>query len=312
VPIIGILLWANSLYQQTSYEFYQGETQAPLFKPFEMLLNWSELASQLVALGLLVVCAFLMMRLNARFSFIRIRTFLPTVIFLIITSGMPMLHHLLPVHFASLFLILSLSNIFAAFHDQTRVEYGFNAGLCLSLGALFYQSTIGFLPFIWIGLFTVRKNPQWRDFVAPILGALIPLIFTFSWAYLNDSTHELLESINQNFITHQQHIRGNLSLQIYMGYLIFLLIVGSAFMILRNFDEKKVSSRKYFTVLFWMFVNSLLLIIAIPAASIEMFMLMAIPLGYLIANYFVFTRQRFWSGVLFYTLIALVIYMQFV
>lgn len=312
VPIIGILLWANSFYQQKSYQFYDGESQTLLFKPFEMLSNFSELTSQLLAFLILIACAFLMMRLNAQFSFIRVRTFLPTGIFLIITSGMPLLHHLLPVHFASIFLLFSLSNIFAAFHDQTKVEYGFNAGLFLSLGALFYQSTIGFLPFVWIGLLTVRKSPQWRDLVAPILGALVPFIFAFSWFYLNDNTNELFNNISQNFITQQQHIRGSISLQVYLGYLIFLLIVGSAFMILRNFDEKKVSSRKYFTVLFWMFINSLILILIIPSASIEMFMLMAIPLAYLIANYLVFTQQRFWSGTLFYLLIALVIYMQFV
>lgn len=312
LPLVGLLLWASSFLSADAYDFYLGENSMLLFKPINRLTELFPLVSKILALAILVGNALLMLRLNTRFLFIRVRTFMPAAIFLLITSAITPLHFLLPAYIAAFFVLLSLGNIFAAFHEQKSQFWGFNAGFALGVGALFYQNIIGFLPAIWIGLLTVKKSRGWRDVVTPILGVLTPLLLAFSWFYLTDNLIEMKNVILQNITTKRTLIRGDLSLQIYLAFVVLLTIIGSLFMVLKNFDEKKVSSRKFFTVLFWMFINSLLILVAIPSVSAEFFIIMALPLSYLIANYFVFIKNRIISSILFYTLLALVIYMQFV
>ena len=82
-------------------------------------------------------------------------------------------------------------------------------------------------------------------------------------------------------------------------------------MLLKQYDSKKVSSRKYFSIFFTIFVLGMLSFAFIPVTSQEMLVIIAIPVTYLISNLFVFMKSRFWSEVLFILLLGIVIFMQF-
>ena len=119
----------------------------------------------------------------------------------------------------------------------------------------------------------------------------------------------MLKVFEQNLITSNSHFGKNIKIQIYLGYLVLLTFLGSLKLI-KQYDYEKVSTRKYFTIFFLLFVNSIGIMLLVPSASQEMFIISSIPVTFLIANFFIFIKNRFWSELLFFILIAVIITLQ--
>ncbi|MFW5823018.1 MAG: DUF6427 family protein, partial [Tangfeifania sp.] len=80
--------------------------------------------------------------------------------------------------------------------------------------------------------------------------------------------------------------------------------------IIQQYDSKKVSTRKFFTVFFLLFITSLAGFTFVPATSQEMLVITAIPVTFLVSNFFVFLKSRFWGELLFSLLLIIVITLQ--
>jgi len=311
IPVLVLILWFRSYIQPEGFPFFPGEDQMPLFRLVGHISEWSVLASNLLTIGLVLAIAFIILRLNTAYSFIRVRTFLPSNIFIFIASGLTTLHSLHPVYLSAIFLLLSINRIFGAYGSPKVNANAFDAGFYIGLGSLFYFNLIFFFPIVWIGFVLIRKNPEWRNFILPMIGLAIPWLYCFSYYFFTDSVPELGIAISRNFLTPNYFLSGNINFQIYLGLLIFLTLLGSFFLV-QQIDEKNVSSRKYFQIFFLIFLISIAILIFIPSVSQEILVIMAIPLTFLLSNYLIFIRKQFWGNLFIYLLIAMVIYMQFI
>jgi len=110
-----LILWFRAYIEPESFHFFQGEDQMLLFRPFAALIKSSALVGNLVTIGMALILAFLILRLNTVYSFIRVRTFLPSNLFVLILSGLITIHSLHPVYFGTLFLLLAINRIFGAY-----------------------------------------------------------------------------------------------------------------------------------------------------------------------------------------------------
>lgn len=310
VPVIALALWIKSFLHPASFAYHTGENQMLLYKPIDMLLAGNPLTDNIVALAFALLLAFLVLRLNAQYVFIRVRTFLAPTLFILLTSGIPELHAMHPVYPAALFLILSIDRIFSSFDKGKIHSNAFEAGFLLAIGALFYLELIFFFPFLWIGFAVVRLKVNWREFVLSTIGFLLPLAAAAGFYLASGQAEGLIQIVQTNILTPEIFLREGLPIQIYVGYLIFLTILGS-FFLLSQYDEKKISTRKFFKVFFWIFLISVVLIFAVPAVSQEIMVLSAIPLSYLIANYLTFMKHHVWGEIFLYILAAGVISLQF-
>jgi hypothetical protein len=310
IPFIAFALWFRSFLDPVGYNFYQGEDLMLLYQPINYFLGKSPLASNIVALFFIILLAFLILKLNIQYAFIRVRTFLPPSLFVLITSGMSDLHAMHPIYPAALFLILTLDRIFNAYDKEIIHSNAFDAGIFLAIGSLFYLNLVFFFPFLWIGFIILKPNVNWREYILTTIGFILPWVGAATYYLATGSFDELLQTMKVNTISHQPFLRGNLPVQIYIGFLLFLTLMASIFL-LSQYDGKKISSRKYFKAFFWIFLISVLLILAHPSVSDEIIIIMAIPLTYLISNYLIFMKRQFWGEVFLYLLTAGVILMQF-
>ncbi|MGD9929625.1 MAG: DUF6427 family protein [Mangrovibacterium sp.] len=311
IPLMIVALWVRSWLHPAIFPFFEGENRMLLYRPVHQLLNGSAMANAVAAMLFAMLLAFMMLRLNTVFAFIRVRTFLPSNIFVLIISGLLLAHTLHPVYFGALFLLLATERIFSAYESQQIHSNAFDAGFLISVGSLFYFSLIFYFPVIWIGLLLIRKSPEWRHFALALTGALVPWLFAFSYYFLTDSLPELATTINQNLVTPNNLLQqGSFNHLIYLGFLILLILPGSFFLI-GQIDEKKISTRKYFQIFFVIFLTSVALLLVVPAVSLEILVIMAIPLTFLISNYLIYMRRQFWGNVLLFLFLGLIIYLQF-
>lgn len=311
IPLIVAALWFRAYIHPQSFSFFEGENQMPLYRPLQLLTDHWALFGNVMAIVLALTLAFIILRLNSSYSFIRVRTFMPPNIFVLIISGLAPLHSLHPVYFGALFLLLAVNRIFGAYDSDRVNSNAFDAGFYIGLGSLFYFNLVFFFPIVWFGFMLIRKNPEWRNFVLPIVGLLLPWLYAFAYYFFTDSLPDLGRAIVQNITTHSKLLDMTLPVKIYLGLLIFLTLTGSFFLVAKM-EEKKVSSRKYFQIFFGIFLIALIILIAIPAVFQEILVIMAIPLTFLLSNYLIFMRMQFWGNLFVLLLVGMVIYMQFV
>jgi len=310
-PLLGIIFWLQALINPQIYSFFNGESENILYQPVASLLQQNALAQSIVSLILVLILAFIAQLVNNRYNFIRIRTMLPAPLLIIILGGFTKIHTLHPVYFTSIFVMLAIYRLFNAFDKPKPYSTAFDTGFLLGLGSLFYFNIIILLPAFLIGIGILSSNYRWRQFVIVFLGFLLPLVFAFSYAFLTDSFLELLKTFERSIIMPNNHFKSNITLHIFLGFLIVLTVIGSI-NIIQQYDSKKVSTRKYFMVFFFIFIFSLFSFTFVPATSQEMLVISAIPLTFLISNYFVFLKSRFWGELLFSLLLILVITLQII
>ena len=311
IPVIAAALWVKSFMNPIPFPFYSGEDMMLLYQPINALVGKSTVASNIFALVFIILLAFLILKLNVQYTFIRVRTVLPSVLFILITSGLHELHAMHPVYPAALFLILTVDRIFNAYDKEVIHSNAFEAGIFLAIGSLFYLNLVFFFPFLWIGFIIIKPKVNWREFVLTTLGFIFPWLVALAYYAASNQTDELMITLKANISLHQSFLKGNLPIQIYLGFLGFLTMLAS-FLILSQYDGKKISSRKYFKAFFWIFLISVILIVANPAASQDIVILLGIPLTYLISNYLIYMKRPVWGEIYLYILAAGVIYLQFI
>jgi len=310
IPFIAIAIWFRSFIDSALFSFYPGEDMMILYQPVNYLLKDSPLASNIVALIFTILLAFLILKLNVQYAFIRSKSILPPSLFVLITSGMPDLHAMHPVYPATLFLILTIDRIFNTYDKEVIHSNAFDAGIFLAIGSLFYLNLAYFFPLLWIGFIVIKPKVNWREYILTTIGFALPWMGAFAYYMITGNSDELIQTLQSNFATHQVFLLKSLPIQIYIGFLVILTLLGS-FFLLSQYDGKKISSRKYFKAFFWIFLISVVLILASPSVSQEIIIILAIPLTYLISNYLIFMKRSFWGEVFLYILATGVILMQF-
>lgn len=311
IPLIVLVLWFRNYISPDQFHFFVGEDQMLLYHPLKVLTAWSPLASNLLAIVFALIIGFLVLRLNSSYSFIAVRTFLPSYVMILILSGLVSTQSLHPVFLGAIFLMLAIDRIFDSYEKKKIISNAFDSGFLIGLGSLCYFNLIFFFPITWISFILIRKSFKGSVFLLALIGLALPWLYAFSYYFLTDQLAVMEHIIVQNVVTSNKFFGANLPFQIYLGYLIFLTLIGS-FFLLSQLDEKKVSSRKYFQIFFIVFIIATLMLVLIPAVSHEILVIIAIPLTFLFSNYLIFMRRQFWGNLFIYLLIGLVIYMQFI
>lgn len=310
IPIAVLAFWAGKLLAPFNYPFATGEAQNVLYK---LLFRWfgdAALLNVILSAVMVVVLALLIELIIARYQFIRIRTRLPAILYVLLVGGITDMHTMHPAYFAVVFLLLAIFQMFSVFDQARAYPPLFNVGVLLGVGSLFYFNLFIVVPAFLIGIPVLSRGSKWREYVVLLLGFALPFVFALSYYFYTDRTTELLTIFEQNIVVHINHLKNNLPLQIYLGALVFITLIASVD-IAKHYDTKKVSSRKFFTVFFFIFLSTMVSYVLVPATSQEMLIVSAVPVTFLLSNYLVFLRSRFWGELFFTLLLLLVVALQF-
>jgi len=309
IPFIGVLLWLHSILKTPVVSFLFDSTPMPLYKFVTNLLPATSGKATILTLALVIIQGYWLVRLNTRFLFINSRNYMPALLFVLLCCCVPGLQRLNPTIFSGFFLLLAIEKIFESYRTDKLAYQYFVAAFYISVGSLFYPYMLFFMFFIWAGL-AVLKPFNWREWVFTITGFLVPVFFIFSFYYLvhNDPLrlyHDYKAAFSIGFHFSNYHI----STIVFFGFMVLLVMVASQFM-LRTFQNMKILPRKAFTIIFWLFINTLAVYLLIQQASVEMLFLGAIPVSYLLSNYFTFMKSLVWGNIYLVVLLLLIIWIQ--
>jgi len=250
----------------------------------------------------LIFAGFYLVKININYLIIQKRTQFPAF-FLIAISSFAFHQHLFSTSIiASLFLLLAIDRIFSSIEKEAPSLKYLDAGILIGLGSLFYNNLVFFLPFFLIAQFTFKQF-NWKEFVYPIIGLIVPFIYLFSGYFLfNRPIIADLKVTYQHMFFDSVKLDYPLPLLIGIGVYLVFMIVANMFAI-KKYATTKVLSRNLYQMIFYLFVIGLIVLIFVPSAGIELFFIISIPSSVLLSIYFSECRNSFINQVFFIILL---------
>jgi hypothetical protein len=264
-----------------------------------------------MSLLLVAIIAFLLVNFNTTSFFINERTYLPALVYILSVGLFPEYQTLNPAVPASLFLMLAVVKIADGYRKPGIANNFFDAGILISTGSLFYATLIWFGILVIIGIVLIRTVSV-SEIVISVCGLLTPYLMTFGiWYVAGKDLRALLVLINNNlFVASEVYFYPRLTIAALL--LSSIMVIVSLAFLFGNLNNKKIKSRKIFSLLIWLSLLSLGVYILLPSVSVEIIWIIAIPVSYLLTHYFIFMKKKLFPEIFLSLLFILVALIQIV
>ena len=296
IPVIGVLFWMNSFQSAVSLDLKQANGAMPLYYLVFDLLKNSGFWQVFVSFCLVIVNSFFVAQLSSSFIFLRKRSYLTGIIYLITVSSLQFLHAFLPVHLATLCVLMSIYFIFDTYHKPIEITFTFNASFFLALASLFYFPSVILFPLVWIAIFVLQKSDNWRLLVVPLLGFGLPWLFIWAYTFLSGSSSAMWKDlIGMLFTSHNAYLLEPLFLLI-TGVVTVTTTLGSL-SVIAVYHRMKVSARKYFVILYWMLGLVVASALGLITIGIDIVALSTIPVAFFISHFLLSDKRLIWREI---------------
>ncbi len=213
--------------------------------------------------------------------------------------------YLSPALFSATFILLMLRSLFLLAKADKQNGNIFDLGFMVSIAALFYFPTWGFLLFLLLGLGTVRPF-VFREWIILWLGVVAPLFVLFTIFFYNDLSLPTVTLHNWNL---DGQISELMKIQIVvLGFIALFVIVTSQ----SALSGVAIQVRKFSSLLLF----SLLIIVASFFLQADLHwshaVWLAIPLSILLTMFLLQIRRIVWAEILHSVLILIIIAFQII
>lgn len=310
IIITQLLVWASAFINlQGRFSLYFDLYPMPLYGVLSSLIGTNPLPGIIFTMALVGLMAFLMVNLNTYLFFINERTFLPAVIFILLSGLFPQYQLINPAIFGAMFLMLAIRRIMETYRVAGTAYNFFDAGIFIGTGSLFYANLVWFALILLAGVILLRAINM-KEIVISFIGLVTPYFITFGIYYLlGKDLKELWDLIIYNLFG----LTGNFEFSRLM--IIALLFIGlitarSLGFLLSVINTKKIQSRKTFYLLLWVMGISLAIFFLLRAVSVEIVWITGIPVSYFLSHYFVFIKRKLFPEIFFTVLLVLIALIQ--
>jgi len=301
IPILGLLLWLNSF---NTKDIIGLDNSMPLYSLLKTICLNNNIALNILAFFILIANAFLLNRLNETFVFVKQRTNLPGLIYMILACSIVSIKGMQAAIPASFFIILAINRSFASYQEKNTSISSFDIGFICSIALLFHINIFPYLIWVWF-IIIVLEQIKLKNIIASTIGFITPLFITASYYYITDR-ESLINIILKSITSKKVHTINfsELNLSVLFIFLALLCVISIAYLF-TVFEDKKIRSRKYFIILFSLFVFTIAQYIVLPNTGLEIYFILIIPLSYIISHYFILQKHRYWGEIFFILLIII-------
>jgi hypothetical protein len=300
IPLLAIFLWSD-IFMHNREAFVPLPYSMPAYT-FVMKYLTNIIMSGIIALLLIILQAFYLVYINKVYNFISQRTFLTSLLFVLISSAFLNLHYLHPAIIANIFILLTIVEIFSSYRKPKVYKESFNAGFLIAVAGLFYVNANFLIFFVFVSLMILHSF-NWREWFAVILGFVTPYLITLFLYYYTDSWSELQLISKAIFEYHSPKLIWPLSYYIFSGILSAIAII-SIFKLSTSYSNNKISTRNYFSLFTILLIFVFSIFLVVPFASIELIVILAIPISYLMANYYLSSANKWVQEITFVLLLT--------
>jgi len=309
--LIAILLWLQSFLSHSGPTPYFESHEMPFYTIVRRMAGGNIFLERIFAFTMLIATSLYLIQLNTKHILIKYRTYLPTLLFIVLSSSFLPLQRINPGIFAAFFMILAIDNLFSAYESSKTLDHLFKAGMFVAIASLFYFPAIFFLGLVIISLFILR-SVAFRNWVVSLFGFITPWFLVLFYFYFFHDNLNALQSII-SFATKSAEFGRfyGIAFTLFYSYSGFLLIIATLYLI-GVFPTQKISARKFYSIFLWFILFAFIIVFFVGFSSIEIIYIAAIPTSFIIGNQLTFTRNKFWPEFFFTFLAIFAVLMQFI
>lgn len=281
----------------------------PLYGLLKLVLGDNHFFGVFFSFLLVSLLTFLLVNFNTTVFFINERTFLPAFIYVLFGGLFPQCRLLNPVLPAALFLMLSIMRIMDGYRKPGLAYNFFDVGILISTGSLFYANLIWFGLLVFIGIALLRTG-NLLEIAISILGLVTPYLMIFGFYYVTgNNMKDLLLLMERNLFSGSAgYIFSRLSV-VTLIFTAIIVLVSIAYLFL-YLNNKKIKSRKTFSLLIWVFLISTGIYFILPSVSVEIYWLTGIPVSYFLTHYFVLNKKKLVPEIFFSVFVVFILLIQ--
>ncbi|MCK4991096.1 MAG: hypothetical protein KAS29_11445, partial [Bacteroidales bacterium] len=265
--------------------------------------------NHLVTMLTMMLIAYTLIRIGVRDQLLQQRSLMPAVFFILFAAALPEARQVSPALIGSLFYLLCFAILFEVQDKKPDTLSIFVASLILVLGSMFYLKLIWFVPLIWISLWTMR-SVTWRELFYPVVAYVLLALLLFTWFWgIHANGAGFVELVQKNMVISGAFEPNHLSVFILYGFMLLLVLIASIYMANR-FRTMKTVAQKIYQVMFYMFLAALLFYHFIARIDPANLVFIAIPLTFVLSNYFHRKKSPWIHEIIIWILLGLVVYVQ--
>ncbi len=291
----SLFFYSHSTVTITNVHIYKS-----VFNDFFYDFNYNyNLLARIFFLIIVFLQALYLSYLNKKYFFISERTFLPSILYLLIVSLNKNTQEFSGVIISNFFIFFIIDQLFNSYKKDNAITNFFNSGIFLAIATLLYFDNIFFLLIIFIGFITIRQF-KWREWLSVFFGLLSIFIIYFLIIFIFNGTIDF--SKYSFYFTKVITISKSHKNIIFVTYLLIILLLAIINLI-KRYDTKKISTRKYMLIFIWILLVNIALFFLIQFIDFRILFISFMPVSYLFTMYFINIKNKIWQEILFSILI---------
>lgn len=295
IPLIGVLLWLPGLLHPSAPA---PQVNMPLYEALDGFLRLHPLFSVITGMLLAMTEAFLLNYIIYQHQVLVKKSWLPALLFVVLSACTPGLLWLHAPLIAGLFLLGALHVLLGTYRMDKAFGAVFNAGLLVGIAGLFYLPSMVFLLFAIITLILIRPF-IWREWLIFLIGAMIPWIYSGVWFFWHDQLSGITRRLLVDPIVHRDFFL-KLPVEYYaLTFVTGCLLLVAAGRFVAGAGTSTLKTKKGVSVMIWFLVFSLLAVIPAQNFAVSGFLFAVFPMALFISNYFLQARRLWLAETIF-------------
>ena len=303
IPIIGILLWLPGFLHHSppvtlvSMPVFDGLAKYCIAHP-----TFSVTLGLLFALGQ----AFLLSYIIQVHQILTKRTWLPALLFVVLTACTPGLLWFHPEMPAGILLLGTLHFLLGTYRTDRAFGEVFKAGFLLGLAGLIYAPSLVFVLFGIIALLILRPF-IWREWAIFIIALTVPWVYAGVYFFLTDGLKGLTWQVIVDPVLHRDFFL-KLPVEYYAlsGVTALLLMVAGGRFV-GGSGTSTLKTKKSVTMMIWFLIFAIIAVLPAQNFSVAGFIFCIYPISLFISNYFLSARRAWMAEVIFILLLMSIV-----
>jgi hypothetical protein len=303
IPVLGILLWLPGFLNPV---VPAEQVFMPFYAPIDVFCREHPFFSVCAGFLLSVGEAFFLNYIIYQHHILTKRSWLPALMFVVLSACTPGLLWLNPQLIAGFFLLCALHFLLGTYRTDKAFGSVFNSGILIGIAALFYLPSIVFLLFAIVAIILLRPF-IWREWIIMILGTTIAPIYAGVYFFWHDKLHYMTHEIILNPIVHRDFFLKLPAEYYFLTAMTLLLLIVSAGRFLSGAGTSTLKTKKGISVMIWFLVFSLLAVLPAQNFAVAGIIFAIYPLSLFASNYFLVARRLWLAELLFFALLASIV-----
>lgn len=266
------------------------------------LNDWDKMLVTITGFIMVLGLAYMIFFVNEKHKFLSQTTTLPSLIYVLLTSGIIVnlgFDYLL----ISVFVVaLAIERLQAAINDIQSNRSIFDFGCLITIAVAIYPKFV--LLFLWsICVLFFSGRSTLKDIVALLLGLLTPVLFLTFYYFWTDRLVEFPHIFTENLLIGDYiHALPRIEI-IRLGMLLFLLLIA-LYSVMVNYPVSVVNQRRGVLSVVSLLLFLSLTLFVIPGNYYDFMYILALPLSFIYAQFFINNRLPIFGNLLFVLLLC--------